>query len=291
MDNEQGIDPSGLDPSIWRGLTQRRLSQRSMTRREVLRSAGAGAGALGIGAFLAACGVKGASTVSSGSSPAGGVGTAAWWAKQKLHHTVNFANWPYYIDVLNGKHLSLEYFTQQTGIQVNYTEPISDNLPFYAKIRPSLQAKQPTGYDIIVMTNSSPPLGYLIDFGWLVPLDRSMMTNFNKYAGPLIKNPSWDPGNKHTHGLAVRLDRDRVQLLDHQGPGHQRGDPVRLEVLGQDRHDVRPAGAGQRGPAGHRRGAGHLDRVGVGQGGQEAADSRRATGWSAPTTTRATSTT
>ena len=48
------------------------------------------------------------------------------------------------------------------------------------------------------MTNSSPPLGYLIDFGWLIPLDRSMMTNFNKYAGPLIKNPSWDPGNKYT---------------------------------------------------------------------------------------------
>ena len=45
--------------------------------------------------------------------------------------------------------------------------PINDNLPFYAKIRPSLQAKQYTGYDIIVMTNSSPPLGYLIDFGWL----------------------------------------------------------------------------------------------------------------------------
>jgi spermidine/putrescine transport system substrate-binding protein len=188
----------GPDPSIIRGLTQPRLTQRRLSRREVLRGAGAGAGALGIGAILAACGVKGVSTTTSGSSPSGGVGTAAWWAKQKLHHTVNFANWPYYIDVLNGKHLSLEHFTQQTGIQVNYTEPISDNLPFYAKIRPSLQAKQPTGYDIIVMTNSSPPLGYLINFGWLVPLDRSMMTNFNKYAGPLIKNPSWDPGNKHT---------------------------------------------------------------------------------------------
>ena len=24
------------------------------------------------------------------------------------------------------------------------------------------------------------------------------MTNFDKYAGPLIKNPSWDPGNKYT---------------------------------------------------------------------------------------------
>ena len=196
MEHQQGNDPGrhepGLDPSIWRGLTQPRLS-----RRQLLRSAGAGAGALGVGAFLAACGVKGATT-SSGSTPAGGVGTASWWAKQKLHHTVNFANWPYYIDVLKGKHPSLEHFTQTTGIQVNYTEPISDNVPFYAKIRPSLQAKQSTGFDIIVMTNNSPPLGYLIKFGWLTPLDQSMMTNFKKYAGPLIKDPAWDRGNKYT---------------------------------------------------------------------------------------------
>src|SRR6266849_1106628 len=136
MEHQQGNDPGkhepGLDPSILRGLTQPRLS-----RRQLLRSAGTGAGALGVSAFLAACGVKGATT-SSGSTPAGGVGTAAWWAKQKLHHTVNFANWPYYIDVLKGKHLSLEYFTQTTGIQVSYTEPINNNVPFYAKIRPSL---------------------------------------------------------------------------------------------------------------------------------------------------------
>jgi spermidine/putrescine transport system substrate-binding protein len=49
-----------------------------------------------------------------------------------------------------------------------------------------------------VMTNNSPPLGYLINLGWLTPLDRTMMTNFNKHAGPLIKNPAWDPGNKYT---------------------------------------------------------------------------------------------
>jgi spermidine/putrescine transport system substrate-binding protein len=184
-----GQDGNVIDPSILRGLTQRR-----MTRRGMLGAAGAG----GLAAFLAACGVKGQSTGGGGSATANGVGTASWWAKQKLNKTVNFANWPYYIDVLNGKHLSLEHFTATTGIQVNYTEPITDNLPFYAKIRPSLQAKQYIGYDIIVMTNNSPPLGYLIDFGWLTPLDRSMMTNFNQYAGPLIKNPSWDRGNKYT---------------------------------------------------------------------------------------------
>src|SRR5215471_17558779 len=183
---------SHIDPSIWRGMTQRRMS-----RRQMLRAAGTGAGALGVSAFLAACGVKGATAAGPSTKP-GGVGSADWWAKQKLHHKVNFGNWPYYIDVLKSKHPSLDHFTELTHIQVNYTEPISDNLPFYAKIRPSLQAQQYTGYDIIVMTNNSPPLGYLIKYGWLTPLDQSIMVNFHKYAGQLVKNPSWDPGNKYT---------------------------------------------------------------------------------------------
>ena len=188
----QGETP--VDPSLWRGITQSRLS-----RRQVLASAGTGAGALGLSAFLAACGVKGNTPSASGSSPAGGVGTAAWWAKQQLHHTVNFANWPFYIDVLNGHHPSLQHFTQTTGIKVNYTEPINDNVAFYAKIRPSLAAKQYTGFDVIVMTDSTPnALGYLLQNGWLIPLDQSMMTNFHKYASKLVTSFPWDPGNKYT---------------------------------------------------------------------------------------------
>src|SRR5712691_2342042 len=181
-----------IDPAIWRGMTQRRMS-----RRQLLESAGVGAGALSLSAFLAACGVKG-TTSSGGKVKPGGIGSSSWWAKQKLHRKVNFANWPYYIDVLKGKHPTLEQFTALTGITVNYTEPISDNDPFFAKIRPSLQAHQDTGYDVIVMTNNAPPLGYLIDNGWLTPLDQSMMTNFYKYASPLAKNPPWDRGNKYT---------------------------------------------------------------------------------------------
>src|SRR5215472_7251786 len=194
MTERNGSDPneSAIDPSIWRGLTQPRLS-----RRQLLSSAGTGAGALGLAGILSACGVKGV-TATSGKVKPGGVGSASWWAKQKPTKSVNFANWPYYIDVLKGKHLSLEHLTATTGITVNYTEPINNNIPFYAKIRPSLAAKQSTGYDIIVMTNNSPALGYLIDFGWLTPLDQAAMKNFYKYAGSLIKNPAWDPGNKHT---------------------------------------------------------------------------------------------
>ncbi|HEX2320098.1 MAG TPA: spermidine/putrescine ABC transporter substrate-binding protein [Streptosporangiaceae bacterium] len=193
--NDSASQNSGVDPSLVRGMTQSRLS-----RRQLLAGAGAGAGAFSIGAILAACGVQGTNAGGGGStSVAGNVGTASWWAKQKLHNKVNFANWPYYLDVLKGKHPSLEHFTNQTGIQVAYTEPINDNVAFYAKIRPSLEAKQYTGFDIIVMTNNTPnALGYLLANNWLIPLDPTMMTNFNKTAGPLVKNPSWDPGNRYT---------------------------------------------------------------------------------------------
>jgi len=181
--DDEPMENPGIDPSFWRGLTQPRIS-----RRQALAYAGAGAFS-----SLLLNGVAGASSL-----PNANMGTKSWWKKQKLHHTVNFANWPYYIDVLKGKHPTLEHFTATTGIRVNYSEAIQDNASFYAKIRPSLAAGQATGYDIIVMTSNNPQLGYLIELGWLVPLDHSMMTNYEKYAGPLIKNPSWDPGNKYT---------------------------------------------------------------------------------------------
>lgn len=194
---EHEPQPHGMDPSIERGMYLPRLS-----RRDLLRYAGVGAGALGLSAFLEACGVRGASvtptTAGPRATPSTGPGSATWWSQQTLHNQVNFANWPYYIDVFKGRHPTLDYFTKQTGIKVRYTEPINDNIPFYTKIRPSLQAKQPTGYDIIVMTNNSPALGFLMSFGWLVALDQSDMPNFKANAGPLIKNPAWDPGNKYT---------------------------------------------------------------------------------------------
>jgi spermidine/putrescine transport system substrate-binding protein len=184
-DHDNETVPDGVDPSFLRGLIQPRLSRRQML------------GAVGGGVAASLLGVGGAS-IASASLPNSGVGTAKWWKKQKLHHVVNFANWPLYIDALKGKHPSIVHFTQTTGIKVNYSEVIQDNSSFYATIRPSLAAHQATGYDILVMTNNNPPLHYLMELGWLIPLDHTAMPNFNKYAGPLVKNPSWDPGNKYS---------------------------------------------------------------------------------------------
>jgi spermidine/putrescine transport system substrate-binding protein len=181
MENEltEGI----IDPSFWRGLTQPRLS-----RRQALGAAGGGLlGAMMLGAEAGAA-----------SLPNKGIGTASWWKKQKLHKKLNFANWPFYIDTSKGKHPSIVHFEKTTGIKTNYYEVIQDNSSFYQKIRPSLAARQYTGYDIIVMTNNNPELHYLMELGWLIPLDQAAMPNFHKYAGPLIKNPAWDKGNKYS---------------------------------------------------------------------------------------------
>ena len=179
-----------IDPALWRGLTQSRTSRRSF-----LRAAGAGAGAVSLSSILAACGTSGVSTSSASEN---GVGSATWWSQQAETKTLNYANWPYYIDTSHGKHPSIDQFTQQTGIDVNYDEPINDNTSFFTKIRGDLQAGNYIGYDVIVMTNSDPPLAELIGFGWAVPLDQSRMKNFKQYASPLVTDPSWDPGNKYT---------------------------------------------------------------------------------------------
>ena len=111
-----------IDPSLWRGLTQSRV-----TRRQLFRYAGAAGGAMGLAAILAACGSKGVTpSASGGALPNAGMGTASWWDKQTLHKTLDFDNWPYYMDVgQGGTHPSLDEFTQKTGIKVNYTESCS----------------------------------------------------------------------------------------------------------------------------------------------------------------------
>jgi spermidine/putrescine transport system substrate-binding protein len=186
----EAFDERDVDPALLRGLTQRRIS-----RRQLFRTAGMGAAALGLGALLEACGVQ--SNSSSGGANASASAASFDWAAQRLHHELNFANWPYYIDTHQGEHPSLDLFTKETGIQVNYRPVINDNAAFFATVKPSLQSGKPTGWDLMVLTNG-PQLSELIDSGWLIPLDHSMLTNFDKHASDLVKSPAYDPGNKYT---------------------------------------------------------------------------------------------
>jgi spermidine/putrescine transport system substrate-binding protein len=174
-----------FDPALLRGLTQQRISRRGALR---------GAGLAGASALLAACGVSGSDQTKATQAP-------GFWAGKTQAGVLNFANWPLYIDVqkVGGKttHPTLDQFTKQTGIKVNYKEVIQDNDSFLGKITPSLKAGQDTGWDLMVITNGG-PLEKLIRQGFLVELDHSKLPNFEKNADARYKNPSFDKGNKYT---------------------------------------------------------------------------------------------
>ena len=177
-------DTPRVDPAWLRGMTQRRLS-----RRDVLRYAGIGGGALAASGVLSACGV--------GGGKAEKTDVKSFWDGKTQTGQLVFANWPLYIDKAKGRHPSLDRFTKETGIQVKYKEVINDNAEFYGQIQPTLAAGQSTGYDIIVITNGS-YLDKLKQANYLIPLDHTKLPNYAKYAGPAIKNPSYDPGNAYT---------------------------------------------------------------------------------------------
>ena len=182
------MNGGNLDPALWRGLTQRRLGRRALLR---------GAGLLGAAAALGACGVQGTSKKQAATPDS----LASFWSRQTKAGLLNFANWPLYIDVekVNGKdtHPTLDQFTKQTGIKVNYKEVIEDNDSFLGKILPSLRAGQDTGWDLMVITNG-PPLARLMRGNYLIPLDHAKLPNFAANAGSAFKNPSYDPGNRYT---------------------------------------------------------------------------------------------
>lgn len=178
------------DPAFLRGLTMRRMS-----RRDLLRSAGVGAGALSLGAILAACG----GTSSGGSGGGSGSSGIDWTAAP--HGTLKFANWPLYIDKkkVNGQvtYPSLQQFTADTNIQVTYREAINSNPEFFGKIQPQLAAHQSTGWDLMVITNGD-TLNQLLRLKYLVPLPKDKRPNFDANASDAVTDPSYDPGNEFT---------------------------------------------------------------------------------------------
>jgi spermidine/putrescine transport system substrate-binding protein len=189
--------PRPIDPALLRGLTQRRFS-----RREVLKYAGIGAGAIGLEAFLAACGVSGSKATNSPGATPSAAELAKIYGDGTPAGILNFGNWEDYIDLdakqkPTGPGTTLDKFTKDTGIKVNYTTPITDDDPFLAKIIPVLQAGQDTGYDLINIDNG----GYierLIRLGFLTPLDHKYLPTFEANASPSVKNPSFDPGNTYS---------------------------------------------------------------------------------------------
>jgi spermidine/putrescine transport system substrate-binding protein len=162
--------------------------RRSVTRRDLLRRVGVGAGAVSVSAWMAACGI--------GSEAERSAGEDEGLTTTKKTGELDFANWPAYIDKKKGESPTLIQFETQTGINVTYTENINDNASFYAKIREPLSNGEPTGYDIVVLTDWM--IAKMINFGYLEELDHSRLPQFEANAADLYKDPTYDPGNAHS---------------------------------------------------------------------------------------------
>jgi spermidine/putrescine transport system substrate-binding protein len=105
------------------------------------------------------------------------------------------SNWPAYIDPIKKSTSTLQVFEQQTGISVSYTDDISDNSEFFAKVRNQLGACQPIGRDIMILTDWM--AGRVIELGWIQPLDAKQIPNVHQNLIPALQGRAWDPNLKY----------------------------------------------------------------------------------------------
>ncbi|UQA92811.1 polyamine ABC transporter substrate-binding protein [Streptomyces halobius] len=110
-----------------------------------------------------------------------------------------FANWPLYIDVDDHdkrRRPTLDAFRRRTGISVTYTEEINDNDEFFGKIAPALMNHQPTGRDLIVISDWM--CARFVRLGWVQKMDRAAQPQVAANLDPLLLSPHFDPGRAHS---------------------------------------------------------------------------------------------
>jgi len=173
--------PSAFQVALARGLISRRTAMAGM------------AGVTGLAA-LAACGSAGKGST-SGASAQGLVKSAT--DLSTTEKVVNWSNWPSYMDVdeKTKSHPSLDAFTKETGIKVNYTEDYNDNNEFYAKVRPLLAAGKDTGRDMWASTDWM--AARLIRQNYVQKLDLANIPNHANVDDALL-NVTWDKGRLYS---------------------------------------------------------------------------------------------
>ena len=167
----------------------------ALSRRGLLRAGAFGSLAVAGAGALSACGVDPKFPVIPEAVSTGRNGTD-YSATEKV---VNFHNWGSYIDIASSSntsdHPTLDAFTKQYGIKVNYVEDITDNNEYYTKLDPDLSAGKDTGVDLMVFSDYMIPI--LRYYDYIEKLDLSIMPN-HKNALPQILNDPIDPGRKFT---------------------------------------------------------------------------------------------
>jgi len=153
-----------------------------ITRRELVQRGAAGVTMLSLPGLLAACG---------GGGGGGGGGEVA--------DVLRFSNWPLYIDYdeKTKSHPTLDEFTKQTGIKVQYYEDINDNASYFGKIQGPLSQGRGIDRDIVVLTDSTRFPALMISKGWAEELDKDKIPNISNLLDAQ-KSPPFDPDRKYS---------------------------------------------------------------------------------------------
>lgn len=165
---------------------ERMLSQRGpgIVRREFLKkSALAGLSMSAAAAFLAACGTD-----------TGGGGSGVAEMSNTSGKSLIWDNWPLSIDTDNsGRIPSLDQFSKQTGISVDYVASINSNDEWFAKIQPLMKSGQGIPASLVSPTDWLG--GRLIELNWVEPLDPDKIPNAKNLL-PAFESPPFDPNRE-----------------------------------------------------------------------------------------------
>ncbi|MFN3708208.1 spermidine/putrescine ABC transporter substrate-binding protein [Microcella sp.] len=167
--------PLPEDPMVRSLIAHARRAQ--MTRRTMLAGTGASATALA----LAAC-------------AGGGSELEPAEDRSASDPTLNWANWPFYIDEDDdGNFPTLEAFQEQFGITVNYNVTVDDNNSYFATVRDQLALGQDIGADTVCLTDWM--VSRWIQLGYTQELNYDNIPNAANLSEDL-RNPEFDPGRR-----------------------------------------------------------------------------------------------
>ena len=116
-----------------------------------------------------------------------------------MRDNLRFANWPLYIDYdeATKKYPTLDAFTADTGIKVDYTEEINDNAQYFGKIQGPLSQGRGIDRDIIVLTDNSRFPGLMIERGWAEKLNKDLIPNMSNLI-TAQQHPPFDPNREYS---------------------------------------------------------------------------------------------
>jgi len=109
--------------------------------------------------------------------------------------TLQFSNWPQYLDEDEGEGTTLQEFMTETGIDVVYTDDINDSNEFFAKVRTNLEQGRSIDRDIVVLTEEGVELW--IANGFAAPLDKANIPNAVNVI-PALSDVPFDPGRQYS---------------------------------------------------------------------------------------------